>query len=57
MVKNSDIYVITTLSQPQLIKFFLCRKNIQYYMLANPYFNKNSVENDEQETLSTFLLE
>ena len=56
MIEIFDIYVSITIYLLQYIYIILGWKNIQHSMLANPDYNKISIENYYQEIFQIFML-
>ena len=56
MIKNAVIYVSTTASLLQKMNINWCRGNGQYYMLAHPDINYNSIDTYKLEILPIFML-
>ena len=57
MIRIDDIYVSTTASLLWKINIHRCKKNTQHYMLANPYFDKISIDSYKREILPILMLE
>ena len=51
----ANVYFITTGYLPQMINICWCRKYSLNYMLANPDFNNNLIDNYKQERFPTFM--
>ena len=56
MIKSANINVGTNGSLLQLIYILQCKENSQYSMLANPEYNKISIEKYKRENFAVFML-